>query len=217
MRRFEASLTVVLVAAEVVVAAAVAKREFTSSSTRATNDREVTRAEWQDLLQVGHPLGDTTGQVKIAVLADFECPACRHFHIGLERALAVAPAALDVRLVHLPLPYHPYALPSARVFECAVQGGTSARRVASELYERQDSLGLLSWREFATRAGSPDPLGVEACMQSSDSTRFQRIAAGLTLGERIGAPGTPTVVVNGVLRRFPPTESQLLELAKVVR
>lgn len=217
MKRLEAVLTTLVAVAAVIVAAAVAKREISSSGSRpgaglALANRTIAADDWEHLMAIGHPVGAPSGRVKVVALADFECPACKRFHVGLMRALSTDSVNLDVRYVHLPLSYHRFARPSARLFECAAEEGEVSRRLASLFFEHQDSLGLLSWREFASRAGASDAEALEDCVASSDSARFWRITRGIELAERIGAPGTPAVIIDGVLQAIPPTGSALLEL-----
>lgn len=214
MNRLEVTLTTLLVIAAVIVAAAVAKREFTSASGASTamSNREIGAEDWERLMALGHQVGDPRGRVKVVVMADFECPACKRFHEGLIAALSVDSAGLDVRYVHLPLSYHRFALPSARLFECAVGEDAVASRLATLFFERQDSLGLLPWSEFAARAGASDPRAMARCASDSDSSKFYRIAQGIELGRQIGVPGTPAVIVNAVLQAVPPSATELLEL-----
>jgi protein-disulfide isomerase len=221
VKRFEALVTAIMAIAAVAVAGALVHRELRASNggASATSSQESRRIadQWERILDVGRPLAGTGGRPVIAVFSDYECPACRQFHALVSEIDSLSPGSLDVRYLHLPLVYHRLALPAARLAECAAEQGAFSA-ITAILFEAQDSLGLIPWREIAARAKTRDPGGVAACVADvSDSTRFSRIDAGIRLSEEIGARGTPTVAIDGVLLGRTPSRQQLLELIRSPR
>lgn len=79
------------------------------------------------------------------------------------------------------------------------------------MFEKQDSLGLKSWSSFAWDAGIQDTVLFARCVR--DTVEPPLVACGMSLGERIGIRGTPTVLINGWRMSIPPYDS----LADVIR
>jgi protein-disulfide isomerase len=72
---------------------------------------------------------------------------------------------------------------------------------------KQDSIGLLASDEVARRSGVSDVAAWEACR--ADPSVRESIEADKDLATRIGATGTPTVVVNGIRYPDPPDAAAL--------
>jgi hypothetical protein len=214
VKHLERAATVVMVIAAAVVAAAVAKQAFftprtalvASSGSQPLQDP----SQWHEMLSLGRLITDSGSGRKVVVFSDYECPACRAFHTVVREIEREMPGTLEVRLIHMPLDYHRFALPGARLAECAAAQG-SFRQVTDALFESQDSLGLLSWQELARRAKAPDPDALVGCASAlTDSSRFRGIAEGVRLGQQRGARGTPTVVIDGIQYNGVPSRSDLL-------
>jgi hypothetical protein len=115
---------------------------------------------------------------------------------GLAGAKSLAGDKLRVTVRHLPLPYHRLARPAAHAAECA---GAQHRfwEMHDLLFAKADSLGIKSIDSFARDAGVADSTEFRAC---EEALRFSgRIETDLALAQAIGAPGTPTIILNGVL------------------
>ena len=96
---------------------------------------------------------------------------------------------------HLPIDGHQFALPAARAAICAARFGRF-EAMNNGLFLRQDSLGLLSWSQYALRAGISDTATFAACISGRESQArldTDRVAAG-----SIHAIGTPTILINGL-------------------
>jgi len=152
---------------------------------------EISRADWNEVISISERVhGDESDSIVVIVFTNFGCPACRAFDTRLTAALT---PDVQVRLAHFPLAMHRFAKPAARAFECArIVGG--AARFAATTFEKQDSLGIISWGELARRAEISDTLEIARCAMSPNPV--DRISAGERLGERLGVSGTPTVFVN---------------------
>ncbi len=82
------------------------------------------------------------------------------------------------------------------------------------VFSEQDSLGRKSFAAFAKKAGVSDLDGFTKCADSQlmDSI-IDRDAA---TAERLGAMGTPAVIVNGILFGGAPTEPVLDSIAHAI-
>jgi protein-disulfide isomerase len=141
---------------------------------------------------------------------DFQCPFCRGWSARLDSLLAEHSESVRISFHHWPLSNHPHALPAAVAAECAQQQGAFLP-YARELFAAQDSIGVRPWKAFAETAGVPDLGAFEACA-ALPADSFPRIKYGRDLANRVGATGTPTVWINGQMRR--PTLAELRELVQ---
>jgi protein-disulfide isomerase len=194
-------LTGVLVACALLVTGLTFRRELLSAgrstSLGSSSTVQVPEAIWRDLTRGGYHFGAIPGRVRIVVLEDFECPACRAFANGplasIRREFA---GRLEVIVRDLPLDYHRFAVPTARAAGCAAAQGRF-EQFHDLVFQKQDSLGLKSYAEFANESGVPDLVSFEFCLRSRDSlpdAGWNRATA-----IQLGATGTPTVIVEGTL------------------
>ena len=159
---------------------------------------------WSRALAAGYQVaGDKTSLATMVVFADFQCPACRGFHLGIVAPI-VRKYPRELRVIYMPFPlsYHQHAMSAARATECAARIG-DVRRWFDVLYEKQDSLGLKSYAAFANEIGVTDTALVTGCANQSDPVLG--IDAGIALGAEIKLQGTPTVVLEGWVLARPPS------------
>lgn len=219
MRRAESVATFVTAGAAVVVALAAVSRlseaDRTAGPPLENRPSLVSQELWREAVALGRPLGDSGALAKVVVLSDFECPACRSFHSTVIELLDRLPDSIDVRYVHTPLPYHRFALPAARVSECAARYGRFKEAV-DRLFAAQDSFGLVRWSQilsFGMRSGSV--IDFDACATGASPEReFDRISRGVDFGRRLGMEGTPTVLVNGLRFDRPPNPDALVAVIR---
>lgn len=167
--------------------------------------------EWQELVKDGHRAGPPDAAVTLVQFADFECPYCRSFaRSDLPAIMARYPEQIQVIHRHFPLPYHRFARPSAIAAECASRQGRFME-MHDQLYELQDSLGLIGFASIAHRAGVADSAAFREC--SSDAKTGEIVERDFQLGRVIGISATPTLVING--RKYDRPLSQP-ELAAVI-
>lgn len=208
--RIETIAFVLIAITSTVTAAAVAYRTFAPPGPprASATDEPTFVSEWEDLVEHGVRVGDPSAAVQIVTFTDLECPFCRRFHAV---AKEVAETRGDVALtwLHFPLGRHRFARPAAHAAECAWDEGRFAEFL-DVVYERQDSLGLTSWLEFAALAGVTDTTRFAGCIASDEPP--PRIQLGLDAARRVGATGTPTVLING-WRVAPPYTTRALEQA----
>jgi protein-disulfide isomerase len=136
--------------------------------------------------------GPEAAKVTIALFSDFQCPFCARVEPTLKALQAAYPGAVRLDWRHLPLPFHPNALPAAKASEAAREQG-KFWEMHDRLFEEQASLSDALYARTAKELGL-------------DLKRFERDAAGERISKRIaedqalaaavGASGTPTLFVN---------------------
>lgn len=209
--RFEAVNSVLLSIAALAVATSVVYRVFSTpavaQSVRNSMDAPARRVvEWQELRERATPVEGAGGRVVMLEVADFECPACRRFEFALQSMKPQNRAHIDLSLLHLPLSYHRFAIPSAIAFECAARQG-KAREMKEVLYFKQDSMGLLPWYAMAKQAGVGDSVSFATCLGTRPD--IAKIQSGEDMARRLSLRGTPTIMVNGWVLGFVPDAAQL--------
>jgi protein-disulfide isomerase len=168
--------------------------------------------QWKSSLETGRHLGAPDGNVVILEFADFECPACRAFELGvLPKIRKAYPGQVQIVFHHWPLSYHRFAYPAARAAECAGRQGRFAA-FHDLLYSKQDSLGLKSFLQFARESNVSDTLAFQECL--NDASPVPTIERDIQFARDIGAGGTPTVFVNGHGFSGVPDSSQIAEIVK---
>lgn len=173
-------------------------------------------SDWRQLLRGGRWIGDSTAPVVIVEFSDFECPFCARFHAVADSVLDEFDGTAARYYVHYPISGHRFAVPAARVAECAADQGRF-REVHSELFRSQDSLGLKSWESIADAAGIPDLKAFMRCNAATDEPT--EVTWGRRLGDSIGVSATPTVIINGMRYAIPPygnLRSEVKRLAATV-
>jgi NhaA family Na+:H+ antiporter len=207
-------LTGVAVLAAVVVAAAVARKEFFGGSTG--NGREGIAEpvdNWATLVAGENRIGGSSPSVTIVEFVDFQCPACKRFHdAALRGVLAEYPDKVAVVVRHLPLEgMHPVAYAAARAAQCSAAQGRFAA-VYEELLGSQDLLGRISLTKIAERAGVPDMIAFERCLKKPG--RVDTIDSDIRLARNLNLRGTPTILINGLLYSSVPDSARLARLVR---
>lgn len=204
----------------IVTAAVVAKRETSPAAPRTAaapgSPALPTPVEnWKDFLADGHRVGPHDASLTVVEFADFECPACRGLFQSFERLRADYPEDFAIVYRHLPLPYHARAYPAARASECAAAQG-KFEAYYRELFTGFDSIATLSFTAAARRAGVADIDQFTACVENAEPV--PSIDRDFALAkDSLGARGTPTVLVNGMLYTPAPPEGDLRRMIEAAR
>ncbi|MBW3655682.1 MAG: DsbA family protein [Gemmatimonadetes bacterium] len=208
--KLERAMTMVLTLCAVLFAAILVKREFLDGNAPVTYAERSTVPErvgnWDELLANGIALRSPGARVVVVEFADLECPACRQFHMRLDKAAADLNTEVGLVMLHFPLNTHRFAQPAARALECAAAAGAAARFV-DVAYAKQDSFGLKPWTGYAAEAGVRDTVAFAACAR--DTAPVERVERGRRIGEGMDLRGTPMVIINGWRFPSPPSDTQL--------
>ncbi|HET9066289.1 MAG TPA: DsbA family protein [Gemmatimonadales bacterium] len=191
--------------AALAVAASMVKREF-FGPTAPGQAPPIKVDNWSEI-SAGHlRRGPDSAPVTIVEFADFECPACKAVAPIIERVRRKYPADVNVVFRHFPLSYHQHAKGAALAAECAGRQGAFGS-MHDSLYAQQSELGRKPFETIAREADVPDSIAFAECMNDGRDTVSVNIDA--ALASRIGAAGTPTFVINGMLYSRNPTEAEL--------
>jgi protein-disulfide isomerase len=205
--KVDRALTIVLTVAALGMTSAFVAREFAGNRrSRPPQAAPTFVPDWKALVKSGVVVGSETAPAQLLEFMDFECPFCRHADSVIEVVSQRVGPSMTRIFLHYPLPNHRFAMPAARVAECALEQGRFAE-ARSLLFAKQDSFGLKSWMSFAIEAGVPDTLRFSRCAASSAS--IPRIAGGMEAGKIVGVRGTPTIVLNGWRFHIPPSVEEL--------
>lgn len=207
-------LTIVLITCAVITTGVVVKRELLTSSPSLKGDQKPSRVlHWQDDMSKGIQIGPRSAPVQLIEFADFECPFCGSFHKTLRTIELRYPNRIALTYVHFPIPGHRFAIPAARVAECANSQGRF-EAMYDQLFEGQDEFGLKPWDDYATAAALPDMTAFDACIKKTDP--IPRVEEGKAFGSSLDIQGTPTIVINGWKLGRPPSEQELDRMVRRV-
>jgi protein-disulfide isomerase len=213
--KFDSIVTLTLVVCAVITTGVVLRREFTAPAAGRRqvdqDQKDALIARWRDDLSKGIRLGPDAAPVQLIEFADFECPFCGDFHTKLKALRARYPTQVSLTYVHFPLPGHRFALPAARVAECAGEQGRF-EAMYDQLFEGQGQFGLKPWDDYAIAAGVLDIAAFDVCTKKTDS--MPRVEAGKALGAKLDIQGTPTVIINGWKLGHPPTAEELDQMVQ---
>lgn len=150
----------------------------------------------REFASAGQRLGSTKARVVIVEFSDFQCPFCRRLQNILAELRSRHPEDVSIVFRHYPLRSHPLARPAAIASECAgVQG--RFEEFSNLLFQRQDSIGLVSWQDFAARSKVSDADEFKRCLSSS--TAHDRVAQDISAGSKLQLEGTPALIVGDEL------------------
>jgi len=154
-------------------------------------------------LQEGRVIfGKKEAPVTIFEYSDFQCPYCTR---GYQTMNEVKKAYGDkVRIVfkHLPLDFHPLAMPAAKYFEAiAKQNHEKAEKFHDAIFENQGSMKDKGEKLFTETAKK---LGVDMkklAADLKDENIMKRITADMDEAKKFNMSGTPGFIINGVSLR----------------
>jgi len=203
--RFIDAVTLLTGIASIAVAGKMLLTRPTSPQPK-TEIREI--SNWSKLVEAGRRIGPEGATLEVLEWGDYECPACRGFHLQLSALQRKYPRDVAIAFRHFPLDYHKAAYFAARAAECAASQGNFAAMHAMLLEGTQ--LDYETFVGYAKNANLPDLDAFRLCLD--DRNPVERIETDLAVARAISARGTPTVVVNGTLYAPPPDSSALEQL-----
>lgn len=142
-------------------------------------------------------VGDGNSPVTIVEYGDFQCPACRVAFENLQEFKKNREGKVRFVFKHMPLDFHPMAMPSALYFEALRrQGKKPALRFHDLLFEKQSELKDEAFLKKMAKDAGADMKVLEKDLKSPDLKKL--IQADMAEFEAFGFTGTPVVIVNGV-------------------
>ena len=146
--------------------------------------------------------GNKSAPITIVEYSDFQCPYCGR---GFATVKEVEKAYGDkVRIVfkHLPLDFHPMAMPAAKYFEAiALQDPAKAEKFHDEIFQNQSRLNQdgEKFLKAAVKKVGANLAKVEKDIASESVQK--RIAADMEEAKKYEFSGTPGFLINGVSLR----------------
>jgi protein-disulfide isomerase len=144
-------------------------------------------------------MGPKDAKITIVEFSDFECPYCSRGYNTVKQVLKEYPTQVRVLFKHMPLDFHPKAMPAARYFEAiAMQDLGKAIKFHDELFQNQEKLrteGEAYFKKVATGLGV-NMKTLEKDLTSETITK--RIQADIEEAKGFEISGTPGFVINGV-------------------
>lgn len=143
--------------------------------------------------------GNKSAPITIVEYSDFECPYCSRGTQTMHQLKKEYGDKVRIVFKHLPLDFHPLAMPAARYFEAiALQDHAKAEKFHDLVFENQGAMkdkGEALFKELTKKVGA-DIKKVEAALNNEKIT--QRINADLEEARKFNFSGTPGYLVNGV-------------------
>ncbi len=146
--------------------------------------------------------GNKSAPITIIEYSDFECPYCSRGYKTVKEVMNEYKDKVRVIFKHLPLDFHPHAMPAAKYFEAvARQGQDKALKFHDMVFENQKeftSKGEAYLKDAAKKVGA-DMKKIEKDLK--DETLMTRINADMAEAQKFGFSGTPGFLINGVSLR----------------
>jgi protein-disulfide isomerase len=146
--------------------------------------------------------GNKDAKVTIIEYSDFECPYCSKGYQTVKQVLKEYPNDVRVVFKHLPLDFHPQAMPAAKYFEAvARQGSEKAEKFHDAIFENQGELRSKG-EDFLKNTAKK--LGVDMKKLDKDvkdETLMTRINSDMEEAKKFNFSGTPGFLINGVSLR----------------
>jgi len=143
-------------------------------------------------------LGDRNAKIKLFVYSDFQCPYCKRGFETVEELKKKYGKKLVVMFKHLPLPFHPMAMPAAKRFEAiALQSPKKAYAFHDEVFKNQDRIG--GGEEFLDEMVKKVGADLNKVKKDMESPIVKKhIEADQAEAQQYAIQGTPGFVVAGV-------------------
>jgi protein-disulfide isomerase len=171
----------------------------------ATEDVTVdpSKAVMQKINLKGHPFkGPATAKVTIVEWSDFQCPFCSRAYNTVEnQVLKEYGDKVKLYFKHYPLPFHPWAEPSAVAAECAkLQDPDAFWKLYKGYFEQQAQINMDNLKQKTTEmlAGTKvDMAKFNDCFDNKKTAA--EVKAQMAEGSSVGISGTPGFIINGRL------------------
>jgi len=144
-------------------------------------------------------LGDKNAPITIFEFSDFQCPFCQRGYETVEALRQKYGKKVLFMFRHLPLSFHPLAMPAAKYYEAInMQAGAKAYKFHDTVFKNQSQ--FVSEGEKYLEA-TAKKLGVNMTKLKKDlesETVKNRIASDMAEAQKLGLSGTPGFVAAGV-------------------
>jgi protein-disulfide isomerase len=140
-------------------------------------------------------LGKKDAPVTITEFSDFQCPFCARFYSAIKDVLAAYPDKVRVVIKNFPLPFHPNALPAAKLAMAANEQGKFQGMMEALLANGGD-VSDDKVKEYAKTLGL-DYNKLMSDYKNKDAQWTKQIQDDMQLAGSVDVRGTPTFYLNG--------------------
>lgn len=146
--------------------------------------------------------GNKNAPITIVEYSDFQCPYCSRGFQTMQQVKKEYGDKVRIIFKHLPLDFHPLAMPAAKYFEAiAKQDPAKAEKFHDTVFENQGQLkdkGEGYFKEVAKKIGvDMKKLAVDI----KDEAIAKKIAKDMEEAKKFNMSGTPGFIINGVSLR----------------
>jgi len=146
--------------------------------------------------------GNKNAPITIVEYSDFECPFCSRGYGTVKQVMEEYKDQVRVIFKHLPLDFHPMALPAAKYYEAlARQGGDKAEKFHDLIFQNQ---GELKTKKEAFLKESAKKVGANMAQLNKDIEDpkiMEQINKDIEEAKSFNITGTPGFIINGVSLR----------------
>lgn len=146
--------------------------------------------------------GKADAPITIVEYSDFECPFCSRGFNTVKQVREEYKDQVRVVFKHMPLDFHPMAMPAAKYFEAvAKQGADKAEKFHDIVFENQNELKGKKeafLKEAAKKAGADM---AKLTKDLNDASIMDRINKDMEEAKKFNITGTPGFIINGVSLR----------------
>lgn len=201
-RHVENALTLTLLTVAVILVVAALWRD-----PRQAAPPEIRLPNWERLAEEGHRLGPAAPAVTMIVFSDYSCPSCERARFAVDTVLAAYQKDLALVYRHSPMRLtYLHSDSAANAAECAAEQGRFFE-FSRALYDRQNYIGRIPWREFAATAMLGNPDEFERCLR--EMRHASTVERDAWVADSIGLVGMPTIIVDGEVHSGPMETARL--------
>jgi protein-disulfide isomerase len=144
-------------------------------------------------------LGPSNAPITIVEYSDFQCPYCTRGYQTVQEIKKKYGKKVRFMYKHLPLSFHPQAMPAAKYFEAiALQSHKKAYAFHDQLFENQQKL-TKDGEKYMQIVAKKLNVNMSKLKKDLTSTKVStRIEADMAEAKKFGFSGTPAFLVNGV-------------------
>lgn len=146
--------------------------------------------------------GNPKAPITIVEYSDFQCPYCGRGFLTVKEIEKEYGDKVRIVFKHLPLDFHPLAMPAAKYFEAiAIQDPKKAEKFHDEVFANQKDLnqGGEGFLKKVVKKVGANVAKVEKDMNSASVQK--RIATDMEEAKKFEFSGTPGFLINGVSLR----------------
>ncbi|MBI4043022.1 MAG: thioredoxin domain-containing protein [Deltaproteobacteria bacterium] len=161
-------------------------------------DRELSQPLEPSVSKERAILGNPSAPITVVEYSDFQCPFCARAHETMNTLLKNHGQKIRYVYKHLPLPFHPMAMPAAKRFEAiALQSKSKAYEFHDEIFENQQRLSEgEKFLDSAAKKVGADLSRMKKDMESPEVNR--RIEEDMAEARKFGISGTPGFIIGGI-------------------